>query len=107
MLWGAIALALLLAGRAQTGDRRRRCRIGAATFGVFAATDVVEIFIGSWGRPLALFVVKAACVGTMVWLLWADTVDRRRTATTEGENRESEPAEHEGGSADRSDGAEN
>lgn len=107
MLWGVIAVALLMAGRAQSGARRRRCRIGAGAFAIFAVTDIVEIFTGHWARPLGLLVVKVACVIVMGWLLWADTVERRSSDGTsaEGEDRERQPTEHEAGPTDRGDGA--
>lgn len=86
-LWCLIAAALAWYAWRQSGQARRLCVIGAATFLIFGISDLVEIHTGAWWRPWWLAVWKGSCVLTMVWLLWADS-RRRKLADSKPNHRD-------------------
>lgn len=73
VLWWLIAAAFAYAwwarrGKPEQADNRRQATIAFYTFLVFGFTDVIEVQTGHWAKPWWLFVLKAACVLSMVWL---------------------------------------
>jgi hypothetical protein len=72
VLWGVIAVVFAKRALSAAGKKRRLLAIVAAAFAAFSASDVIEVFTGSWWEPPWLLVLKVACVVTalLVWRAW-------------------------------------
>ena len=62
-LWAVIGMVFLV--RALRPEFRRLKLAAAATFIIFAVSEVIELDTGAWWRPWWLFALKAGCVVCM------------------------------------------
>ena len=74
VLWWLIAAAFAYAWwsrrhKPEQARNRRQAAIAFITFLIFGITDVIEVQTGHWARPWWLFVLKAMCVVSMIYLL--------------------------------------
>ncbi|MFH1708955.1 MAG: hypothetical protein ABIF71_13705 [Planctomycetota bacterium] len=60
VLWAVIGIVFLV--RALRPEFRRLKLIAAATFFLFAVSEVIELRTGAWWKPWWLFALKAGCV---------------------------------------------
>ncbi len=60
--WMAISLVIVAKGWRSTGRSRIRAGWAAVSFGLFGISDVIEAHTGAWWEPWWLFVLKTACV---------------------------------------------
>ena len=77
-LWGVIALVFAAYAARRRGRARRRCAVAAVTFLLFGLSDVVEVEKGAWWRPWWLLAWKGICVLSMILLLVAHALSKRR-----------------------------
>ena len=78
-LWIALAVVFGVCAIKRGGLTRRRCATAVPVFFLFGMSDVVEVHTGAWWRPWWLFVWKALCIVSMLWLLWDYLRARRRS----------------------------
>src|SRR5438105_761749 len=61
-LWALLAVVVAVAFRKSDSGMRRVSRFTAAFFGLFAVSDVIEMYTGAWWRPTGLLIFKGICV---------------------------------------------
>ena len=71
VLWSLFGFALLLKSRSVSIQFKKTTYISATAFFAFAVSDYIEIQTGAWWRPWPLFVLKAICVITFAYSLYA------------------------------------
>lgn len=67
LVWWVVAVVLWMRRRREGADVRRVLLILAVAFAVFGVSDLIEARTGAWWRPWWLLVIKACCVGVLVW----------------------------------------
>lgn len=85
VLWLAFAGAAAGAGSVRGMTSRLRCGFTLG-FLSFALSDIWEAFTGAWWRPWPLFVLKGACLVTLLTCGILLAASRRKTGWSEGSN---------------------
>lgn len=70
VLWFLFAGAFSFLAWRACGRKRRLFTVLAAAFVLFGCSDLIEARTGAWWRPFWLLLLKAGCVGVIVYGIW-------------------------------------